>query len=126
MAPVLKGAITTSAVISGDTAASPSLVKAAAGGGGRGMRVVRTQAELEDALAARGQIVGIRAEAGMGKSRLVAEGVRLARHDGFIGYSQCKMRKPVEFPGLFAVKKFGDIKAFYLTGKTGFEFRSIK
>jgi len=30
----------------------PLLVKAAAGGGGRGMRVVRTQAELDDALAA--------------------------------------------------------------------------
>jgi acetyl/propionyl-CoA carboxylase alpha subunit len=30
----------------------PLLVKAAAGGGGRGMRVVRSQAELEDALAA--------------------------------------------------------------------------
>ena len=33
----------------------PLLVKAAAGGGGRGMRVVRSQAELDDALAAAGR-----------------------------------------------------------------------
>ena len=32
----------------------PLLVKAAAGGGGRGMRVVRSQAELDDAFAAAG------------------------------------------------------------------------
>ena len=31
----------------------PLLVKAAAGGGGRGMRIVRSQAELDDAIAAR-------------------------------------------------------------------------
>lgn len=34
----------------------------------------------------KGQIVGIEAEAGMGKSRLVAEGIRLAREKSFSGY----------------------------------------
>jgi adenylate cyclase len=34
----------------------------------------------------RGQILGISAEAGMGKSRLVAEVIRLARENGFTGY----------------------------------------
>lgn len=33
-----------------------------------------------------GQIVAISAEAGMGKSRLVAEGIGLARRNGFVGY----------------------------------------
>lgn len=53
-------------------------------------------AVLADAVAAalqgRGQLVGLTADAGMGKSRLVAEGVRLARASGFIGYGgACRM-----------------------------------
>ncbi|MGA7760029.1 MAG: biotin carboxylase N-terminal domain-containing protein [Ilumatobacteraceae bacterium] len=39
-------------VVDGAEVAYPALVKAAAGGGGRGMRVVRSAAELEDAVAA--------------------------------------------------------------------------
>jgi adenylate cyclase len=34
----------------------------------------------------KGQVIGITAEAGMGKSRLVAEIIRLARKRGFVGY----------------------------------------
>jgi class 3 adenylate cyclase/tetratricopeptide (TPR) repeat protein len=42
--------------------------------------------KLAAALQGRGQIIGISAEAGMGKSRLVAEAIRLARRSKFIGY----------------------------------------
>lgn len=53
-------------------------------------------AALSDALAAAltgcGRVVSFQAEAGMGKSRLIAEGVRLARRNGFIGYGgACRM-----------------------------------
>jgi acetyl/propionyl-CoA carboxylase alpha subunit len=47
----------------------PLIVKAAAGGGGRGMRIVRSEAELEDALAAAGR----EAEAGFGDGRVFCE-----------------------------------------------------
>ena len=42
--------------------------------------------KLNLALQGKGQIIGITAEAGMGKSRLVAEVIRLARKSGFVGY----------------------------------------
>ena len=42
--------------------------------------------KLKLALQGKGQVIGITAEAGMGKSRLVAEVIRLARKRGFIGY----------------------------------------
>jgi acetyl/propionyl-CoA carboxylase alpha subunit len=47
----------------------PLIVKAAAGGGGRGMRVVRSAEELEDALASAAR----EAEAGFGDGRVFAE-----------------------------------------------------
>jgi len=47
----------------------PLLVKAAAGGGGRGMRIVRSEAELEDALAAAGR----EAEGAFGDGTLYCE-----------------------------------------------------
>jgi adenylate cyclase len=42
--------------------------------------------KLKLALQGKGQVIGITAEAGMGKSRLVAEIIRLARKRGFVGY----------------------------------------
>ncbi len=42
--------------------------------------------KLESAMQSKGQVIGITAEAGMGKSRLVAEIIRLARKRGFTGY----------------------------------------
>ena len=42
--------------------------------------------KLELAKEGKGQIIGIVAEAGMGKSRLVAEVIRSARRKGFVGY----------------------------------------
>ena len=42
--------------------------------------------KLKLALQGNGQVIGITAEAGMGKSRLIAEVIRLARKRGFIGY----------------------------------------
>jgi adenylate cyclase len=41
---------------------------------------------LELARGGQGQIIGLTAEAGLGKSRLVAEAVRLAQRQGFAGY----------------------------------------
>lgn len=47
-------------------------------------------ARIADGLAAarqgQGRVIGLMADAGMGKSRLVAEGVRLARGNGCVGY----------------------------------------
>ena len=42
--------------------------------------------KLKLTLQGKGQVIGITAEAGMGKSRLVAEVIRLARKRGFVGY----------------------------------------
>ena len=48
---------------------------------------LQTMAEkLDLTLQGKGQIIGIVAEAGMGKSRLTAEAIRLARRKGFVGY----------------------------------------
>ncbi|GAB4196944.1 MAG: adenylate/guanylate cyclase domain-containing protein [Roseiflexaceae bacterium] len=46
---------------------------------GRGRELAQLQQALEQALAGHGQVVGVEAEAGMGKSRLLAEAVRLAQ-----------------------------------------------
>ncbi|MFL7868068.1 MAG: tetratricopeptide repeat protein [Anaerolineales bacterium] len=53
---------------------------------GRQEELALVEEKLELALQGQGQIIGITAEAGMGKSRLVAEVIRLARKCGFIGY----------------------------------------
>ena len=53
---------------------------------GRAAELALIEQKLDLALLGRGQIVGITAEAGMGKSRLMAEVIRLARRRNVIGY----------------------------------------
>ncbi|WP_395701953.1 tetratricopeptide repeat protein [Aquabacterium sp.] len=53
---------------------------------GREAEAALLVAKLAAAAAGRGQLLRVVAEAGMGKSRLVAEAVRLARRGRFIGY----------------------------------------
>ena len=53
---------------------------------GRREELALVDEKLRRALGGNGQVVGITAEAGMGKSRLVAEVIRLARRRGFTGY----------------------------------------
>ncbi|MFN7955430.1 MAG: AAA family ATPase [bacterium] len=55
---------------------------------------------LERTLEGKGQIVAIRAEAGMGKSRLVAEVVRSARARGFVAYAGAAQADGVQSPYL--------------------------
>ena len=53
---------------------------------GRQEELALVEEKLELASQGKGQVIGITAEAGMGKSRLVAEIIRLARKHGFVGY----------------------------------------
>jgi class 3 adenylate cyclase/tetratricopeptide (TPR) repeat protein len=53
---------------------------------GRQAELALINEKLELALQGKGQVIGLTAEAGMGKSRLVAEVIRLARQRGFTGY----------------------------------------
>ena len=53
---------------------------------GRQEELALVNEKLKLALQGKGQVIGIIAEAGMGKSRLVAEIIRLARKRGFVGY----------------------------------------
>lgn len=53
---------------------------------GRADEKALIEARLQDALRGKGQIIGITGEAGMGKSRLIAEGIRLARTHYMLGY----------------------------------------
>ena len=58
---------------------------------GRTAELQALQTRLADARAGRGRVVGISAEAGMGKSRLVAEFVRAARRRGqFVAFGECQ------------------------------------
>ncbi len=57
---------------------------------GRETELQNIHKQLTRALHGRGQIIGITAEAGMGKSRLAAEAIKLAMAQGFAGYgSEC-------------------------------------
>jgi adenylate cyclase len=53
---------------------------------GRQQELALIDQKLNLALQGKGQVIGITADAGMGKSRLIAEVIRLARRRGFIGY----------------------------------------
>ncbi|MGA2009167.1 MAG: tetratricopeptide repeat protein [Solirubrobacteraceae bacterium] len=58
---------------------------------GRGEELALLDARLQDAVAGRGRIVGLSAEAGMGKSRLVAEFVRSTRRRGvMVAFGECQ------------------------------------
>ncbi|HWE80286.1 MAG TPA: AAA family ATPase, partial [Gaiellaceae bacterium] len=58
---------------------------------GRSAELAVLEEGLEGALAGRGGIVGLSAEAGMGKSRLIAEFVREARRRGvLVGFGECQ------------------------------------
>lgn len=53
---------------------------------GRQAELALIEEKFQSVLQGRGQVIGIVAEAGMGKSRLVAEAIRLAHQRGFVGY----------------------------------------
>ncbi len=53
---------------------------------GRVHELERVNARLDLAAQGKGQVIAVVAEAGMGKSRLVAEIIRSARRKGFVGY----------------------------------------
>ncbi len=53
---------------------------------GRERELQAAEGLLDLTVQGRGQIIGVVAEAGMGKSRLVAEMIRSARRKGFVGY----------------------------------------
>jgi class 3 adenylate cyclase/tetratricopeptide (TPR) repeat protein len=58
---------------------------------GRTEEIAVLNARLEAAVAGRGRIVGVSADAGMGKSRLVAEFARTARRSGvFVAFGECQ------------------------------------
>ena len=58
---------------------------------GRRAELRELDARLDEARTGRGQVVGIAAEAGMGKSRLVAEFVRFARRAGLrVAFGECQ------------------------------------
>ncbi len=53
---------------------------------GRNQEMTLLGEKLQSVLQGHGQIIGVMGEAGMGKSRLVAEGIRLARRNSLVGY----------------------------------------
>jgi adenylate cyclase len=53
---------------------------------GRNREMALLGEKLQSVMQGRGQIIGVMGEAGMGKSRLVAEGIRLARRKSLVGY----------------------------------------
>jgi class 3 adenylate cyclase/tetratricopeptide (TPR) repeat protein len=65
---------------------------------GRVRELDAVNARLDLAAEGRGQVIGIVAEAGMGKSRLVAEVVRSARRKGFAGYGGACQSDAVNTP----------------------------
>jgi adenylate cyclase len=67
---------------------------------GRRAELAAISERLDLALQGQGQVVGIVAEAGVGKSRLVAEVVRIARHKGFVGYGGACQSDGVNTPYL--------------------------
>ncbi|HEX2993632.1 MAG TPA: tetratricopeptide repeat protein, partial [Anaerolineales bacterium] len=67
---------------------------------GRKQEMILFGEKIQSVLSGHGQIIGITAEAGMGKSRLVAEGIRLASKSNFIGYGGACQSDGVNTPYL--------------------------
>ncbi|GAB4201836.1 MAG: adenylate/guanylate cyclase domain-containing protein [Roseiflexaceae bacterium] len=67
---------------------------------GRAAELEQLNQALDRALGGQGQIVAITAEAGVGKSRLVAEGIRLARQRGLVGYGGACLATAADSPYL--------------------------
>ncbi|HEU4325027.1 MAG TPA: adenylate/guanylate cyclase domain-containing protein [Roseiflexaceae bacterium] len=65
---------------------------------GRMPELAMIEAALEQTLAGTLQLVSISAEAGLGKSRLLAEGIRLARRRGLIGYGSACLATATSTP----------------------------
>jgi adenylate cyclase len=65
---------------------------------GRANELMIIEEKLELALSGKSQVIGLIAEAGMGKSRLVAEVIRLARRKGFGGYGGACLSDGVNTP----------------------------
>jgi adenylate cyclase len=67
---------------------------------GRKRELMLLGEKLESVLQGRGQVIGVTAEAGMGKSRLVAEGIRLARRNRLVGYGGACQSDAINTPYL--------------------------
>jgi len=67
---------------------------------GRQEELTLVDEKLSLTLQGKGQVIGITAEAGMGKSRLVAEIIRLARKRGFVGYGGACQSSGINTPYL--------------------------
>lgn len=67
---------------------------------GRELEIAQLTDKMNLAQTGKGQIVGIVAEAGMGKSRLVAETIRLSREKGFRGYGGACQSGGISIPYL--------------------------
>jgi adenylate cyclase len=67
-------------------------------GRSNGLKIIEEKLDL--VLTGKSQVIGIIAEAGMGKSRLVAEAIRLARRKGFGGYGGACQSDGVNTPYL--------------------------
>ena len=65
---------------------------------GRQAELQTIEEKLNRALGGLSQVIGIVAEAGMGKSRLVAEAIRLAHRKGFVGYGGACLSDAVNTP----------------------------
>jgi class 3 adenylate cyclase/predicted ATPase len=65
---------------------------------GRVAELERVNARLALAAQGKGQVIGIVAEAGMGKSRLVAEVIRSARRQGFVGFGGACQSNAIHTP----------------------------
>lgn len=67
---------------------------------GRQDELQRIDEKLDQARQGQGQVLGLVAEAGLGKSRLLAELIRMARRKGFVGYGGACQSDGVDSPYL--------------------------